>query len=79
MMPTNNFQMVQHTIIYGERGEEKIKEGKRNRRAGKESSRGRNHDCPHGVWHISNCRGIGIQGHLEPLYSRSSQMHWDTI
>ena len=51
MMPAHNFQMVQQKIIYGEGGEGKTKKGKREGRKGRESSKGRNHVCPHCAWH----------------------------
>lgn len=63
--------------IWGERRRENKgqEEGERERRA----LRAGTISAPTVSGTLSNCRGIRIQFHSEPLYSRSSQMLWDTI
>lgn len=69
----------QQKIIHGERGEETTKKGKRKGERETRALRAGTTPAPTVSGTLSNCRGIGRQYHSEPLYSRSSHMHWGTI
>ena len=64
-MPTHNFQMVQQKIIYGERGEEKTKKGKRKGERERRALRAGTTPAPTVSGTLSNRRGIGRQYHSD--------------